>query len=107
MNSRPVVALPEVIADLRAAMDHYASWRSSGATELLDKYDDTVGWIAWNPEAFPRKFGAVRRAIVRRSYFVVYFTAEMDRSVVLAVLDGRRNPAEIRSILSQRRRRKK
>lgn len=102
MKSRPVVALPEGMADLRAAMDHYASWRNDGARELLEKYDDTIGSIAENPDAFPRKYGPVRRAILKRSYYLVYFLAERDRSVVLAVLDGRRNPTEVRSIIGRR-----
>ncbi len=67
-------------------------------------YDETAGWIAWNPEGFPKKYGTVRRAILKRSYYIVYFVVETDRSVVVAVLDGRREPNEIRSVVEQRSR---
>jgi hypothetical protein len=65
MKSKPVVALPEVEGDLRAAMAHYASWRSDGAVHLLGKYHETIGWIEWNPDSFPRKHARVQRAILK------------------------------------------
>ena len=103
MKNLPVVALPEIEADLRAAMAHYASWRSDGAEHVRQKYDETVSWIGWNPEAFPKKHGGVRRALLKQSYYIVYFIEERDRVVVLAVLDGRRDPKEIRSLLARRK----
>ena len=104
MRSLPVFALPEVEGDLRAAMAHYSSWRTDGAEHIRQKYDETVGWIAWNPEAFPKKYGLVRRAILKRSYFIVYFVVERDRSLVIAVLDGRRSPQDIRGLVEGRSR---
>lgn len=102
MKSLPVYALPEVDADLRAAAMHYASWRSDGAEHILQKYEETVEWIRWNPEAFPRKYGMVRRAILKQSYYIVYFLVETDLTIVLAVLDGRRDPREIQNIIDRR-----
>ena len=45
----------------------------------------------------------VQRAILKRSYYIVYFLQEIDRSIVLAVLDGRRDPSEIRKVVERRR----
>jgi plasmid stabilization system protein ParE len=103
VKNLPVVSLPEVETDLRAAMAHYASWRSDGAEHVRQKYDETAGWIGWNPEAFPKKHGAVRRALLKQSYYIVYFIEERDHIVVLAVLDGRRDPEKIRRVLSRRK----
>jgi plasmid stabilization system protein ParE len=102
VKSLPVFALPEVEADLRAAAAHYASWRSEGAEHIRRKYEETIEWIRWNPEAFPKKHGVVRRAILKQSYYIVYFLIEADITVVLAVLDGRRDPLEIQNIVSRR-----
>jgi hypothetical protein len=104
VNSKPVEALPEVAADLIAAARHYQSWRSDGQEHLLQKYEETVSWIAWNPDLFPRKFGAVQRVVLKQSYYVVYFIQEPTRSVVLAVLDGRDDPTRRVRLLGQRRR---
>jgi plasmid stabilization system protein ParE len=103
MKSLPVFALPEVEIDLRNAIAHYVSWRSDGAEHLSQKYGETVSWIAWNPEAFPRKYGPVRRAILKQSYYIIYFLLERDRTVIVAVLDGRRDPREIRALLAKRK----
>jgi plasmid stabilization system protein ParE len=102
VKSLPVIALPEVESDLRAATAHYASWRSDGAAHILQKYEETVEWIRWNPEGFPRKHGAVRRAILKQSYYVIYFLIEAATTIVLAVLDGRRDPQEIQNIVRRR-----
>jgi hypothetical protein len=104
VNSKPVEALPEVAADLIAAARHYQSWRSDGQEHLLQKYDETVSWIAWNPDLFPRKVGAVQRAVLKQSYYIVYFIQEPMRSVVLAVLDGRDDPKSRARLIRHRRR---
>lgn len=106
MRSLPVFALPEVEVDLRHAMEHYASWHPDGAEHIYKKYEETVSWIAWNPESFPKKHGLVRRAILKRSYYIIYFIVEADRSIVLAVLDGRRDPVALRKIIRGRGRTK-
>jgi plasmid stabilization system protein ParE len=103
VKSLPVFALPEVESDLRAAMAHYGSWRTDGADLIRQKYDDTISWISWNPEGFPKKHGIIRRAILKQSYYIVYFFVERNRTVVVAVLDGRRDPQEIRKLLRKRR----
>ena len=104
MNSKPVITLPEVADDLRLGTAHYASWRPAGAEHFLRQFLETVGWIEWNPDSFPRKYGSVQRAIIKQSYYIVYFIQEPDRSLLLAVLDGRRSPAAIRKIVLTRRR---
>jgi hypothetical protein len=104
VRSLPVFALPEVEGDLRVAMAHYDSWHPDGGEHIRLKYDETVGWIAWNPETFPKKYGSVRRAILKRAYYIVYFVVERDRSLVIAVLDGRRSPNKIRTIVDERSR---
>ena len=103
MNAKPVVALFEVEADLEFAMAYYASWQTDRAARLLEKYDETVGAIELTPDAYPRKQGASQRAILRRSFYFGYCIQEPDRSVVLAVLDGRRSPRKIRRLVGFRR----
>ena len=107
MKSKPVEALPEVAADLLAAVQHYQSWRSDGGEHLLQKYEETVSWIAWNPDLFPHKFGSVQRVVLKQSYYIVYFLQETARSVILAVLDGRDDPKKQTRLIRQRRRKQR
>ena len=103
MNSKPVVALEDVALDLKQAIQHYSTWRTDEELHVLGLYDETIRWIEWNPDLFPRKVGAVQRAILKRSYFIVYFLQEADRTLILALLDGRRRPEDIRRIVRSRR----
>lgn len=106
MKSKPVDALEEVIADLVAAAAHYQTWRSDGRAHILKKYDETINWIAWSPDQFPRcRLGRIQRAILKQSYYIVYFLQESKRTLILAVLDGRRSSTIIRSLLKERARR--
>ncbi len=104
MSAKPVEALEAVQADLEYARPFYESWKPGGGEEILQKYFNAVEWIEWNPDLFPRKFGIIQRVILRRSYFVVYFFQEEARSIIVAVLDGRRNPRVIRKLVTARRR---
>jgi plasmid stabilization system protein ParE len=106
VKSKPVDALECVADDLTAAAMHYQSWRNDGAEHILAKYDETVSWIAWNPDMFPKKVGHIQRAILKQSYYVVYFVQEAHRSLVLAVLDGRRKPNAIKRLVTARNRTK-
>jgi plasmid stabilization system protein ParE len=103
VNSKPVFALREVESDLGAAIAHYESWRPDGKAHVLRLYQETISWIEWNPDLFPKKVGRVQRAILKRSYYIVYFIQEPNRTIVLAVLDGRRKPSEIRCIVRRRK----
>lgn len=104
MNSKLVFALGEVESDLKSAIAHYEGWRSDGKAHLLSLYDETIRWIEWNPDLFPKKLGRVQRAILKRSYYIVYFIQEPERTLIVAVLDGRRKPSEIRTIVRRRKR---
>ncbi len=106
MKSVPIATLPEVETDLRAAIAHYETWRTDGRRHVLAKYEETVGTISKNPEAFPLRYGEVRRVMLERSYYLVYFVLEVDRALIVAVLDGRRDPGVIRRLLERRRRAK-
>jgi hypothetical protein len=67
-------------------------------------YTETTSWIAWNPELFPVVFGRIQRAILKHSYYIVYFIQEKERTIVLAVLDGRMKPSSIRKLVFTRSR---
>ncbi len=103
MKSKPVVALPEVEFDLHGAIAHYETWRADGRTHILQKYDETISWISWNPELFPKKYGEVQCAILKQSYYIVYFIQELEQSLILAVVDGRRKPSTIQGLVGRRR----
>ena len=103
MSPRPVIALPEVEGDLRAAGAFYQSWRSDGITHLGALWDEVTAWIAENPDFFPKRYRDFRRAPLRNSYYGAFYVIEPTVTVVVAVLDLRQRPARVRRLLRNRR----
>lgn len=52
---------------------------------------------------FPKKHRFFRRAIIRRSYFGVFFVIESDITTVVALRDMRDDPREISRLLLRRK----
>ncbi len=102
MKSQPVEFLEAVENDLNYAQDFYASWLTNGAAKFLVRFRETVTQIEWNPEQFPPKHRRFHRAIIRRTYFGIYFAVETDVTTVVAVLDMRKDSRVIRSLLKLR-----
>ena len=104
MNSQPVEFLESIEADLRAARAFYDSWQSYGGLRFHEKFREAVSWIEWNPEIFPRKHRDFRRAVIRRTYYGIYFAIELGVTTVVGVLDLRQSPADIRDLIESRSR---
>ena len=100
MKGQPVEFLDFIEADLRYARAYYDSWLTGGGAVFHERFRETVEWIEWNPELFPKKYKRFRRAIIRRTYFGLFFAIESEVTTVMAVLDMRQNPAAIRCILA-------
>lgn len=103
MRSQKVEALEIVEGDLRYARSYYDSWRADGGSYFQDQFRDTISWIEWNPELFPKRYKFFRRAIVRNTYFGIFFAIEPDVTTVVAVVDMRQRPAALRKLLRARR----
>ncbi len=104
MKSQPVEFLAFVEDELRHAYDYYDSWLADGSSWFREQFHETVSWIEWNPEMFPKKHRFFRRAIIRRSYFGIFFAIEREVTTVVAVRDMRDNPQKIRALLLERKR---
>ena len=102
MKNQPVQLLPLVEGDLRYGRAYYDSWLTDGGLQFHEKFRETLAWIEWNPEMFPRKYRGFRRVVIRRTYFGVYFAIEAEVTTVIAVVDLRQNPKTIRQLLIER-----
>ena len=103
MRNQPVEFLAFVEDDLRYAYGYYDSWLADGSLWFRDRFHETVSWIEWNPEMFPRKYRFFRRAIIRRSYFGIFFAIEPHVTTVVGVRDMRDDPRQIRRLLLDRK----
>ena len=80
--------------DVAAAYEWYERERAGLGLQFLDQLATTYDRIAQDPLGYQDLESGVRRALLRRFPYAVYFTVEADVAVVLAVLHMGRNPAE-------------
>jgi plasmid stabilization system protein ParE len=88
----PLVIRPEAQADLLEARDWYNRQRTGLGNEFLDAVEELFDQIRTNPEVYAKTLKIVRRGKLRRFPYVAYYRMLDDRTEVLAVLHGSRDP---------------
>ena len=91
MNSRFIIR-PEAESEMAHAFDWFEERVSGLGSEFLLCIDAVFDAIQRNPQQYPLVHRTVRRAIIRRFPYEVFFVEDNERIVVLSVLHARRNP---------------
>ena len=94
MTDYRLVAEPRADLDVAATFDWYETEQAGLGREFLDELRATYDRVAAGPLAYQDLRSGIRRALVRRFPYAVYFAVEGDVIVVLAVLHVSRDPAE-------------
>ena len=89
---RTVYFRPEAETEALESQRWYEHRRTGLGAEFEEAVGDAVARMCENPAAFQRVQGEVRRAVLRRFPYAIYFRAEGDDIIVLAV-HGRQDPA--------------
>jgi toxin ParE1/3/4 len=86
-----LVFRPQAEQETRAAQRWYEEQQPGLGARFADAMDEALQRIVSNPSAFPVVHGEIRRAVVRRFPFGVYFRVHAEDLVILAVMHGRRH----------------
>ncbi|MEZ4449873.1 MAG: type II toxin-antitoxin system RelE/ParE family toxin [Nannocystaceae bacterium] len=89
---RSVLLRPEARAELVEAWAWYEARRAGLGDSMVTCVEAAVSMAARIPESFQVVHGEVRRALVRRFPYGVYFVVDGDALVVLAIAHARREP---------------
>jgi hypothetical protein len=89
--SYELVVEPSAARDVAEA-DTYYSEHGRG-DDFMAAIDHAFGRISELPLMYPVAYGVVRRALLHRFTYSVFFILEADRAVILAVQHHRRDPA--------------
>ena len=95
----PVVIRRTAEIDVMAIEDWYEAQRPGLGREFRAAVDAGITRIADNPLAYAERYRGVRRAVLRRFPYVIWYRALENLVVVLACVHGRRDPRMIRSRL--------
>ncbi len=88
----PLVVRPEAQADLLEARDWYNGQRAGLGSQFVDVVEELLEQIRANPDLYAETIKHVRRSKARRFPYVVYYRVLDDRTEVLAILHGSRDP---------------
>jgi toxin ParE1/3/4 len=87
-----LIIRPEAEDDIAAARRWYEEQQRGLSIEFRSALDDTFSSITNHPEINRRVYRDMRRALVRRFPYAVFYTQLHDDIVVVAVLHTSRNP---------------
>lgn len=89
-----LVFRPEAEADVQAAYRWYETKRSGLGEAFLLSMDSAVARIQRFPQLHPIIHHNLRRALLRRFPYAVFYLLETDRIVVTAVMHQRQEPKQ-------------
>ena len=90
---------PEAEQDLAESARWYEDQRPGLGQEFLDEALATFAAIAEKPLASAAVYGSLRRALLHRFPFGVFYLVDGDGAVVIGVLHGSRHPRRWKSRL--------
>ena len=90
--SPPLVIRVETRADFDEAFDWYVRQRAGLGVEFVTSVQETLDRVRHTPELFPCVFGDIRRALVHRYPYSVFYVAEPSRIVEVAIFHSKRDP---------------
>jgi hypothetical protein len=93
----PVSFRPQADAEVQSARLWYEGRRSGLGDQFLAALDQVIERVSQQPESFPRIHRNIRRALVERFPFGLYFEIIDHVAVVLGVVHGHRDPKTWRS----------
>ena len=83
---------PEAEADLTDAYAWYRDRGESLASEFLASFESVLEALDRHPESSPEIHNQVRRALMRRFPYAVFYVLGPDGPIVLGIFHARRNP---------------
>lgn len=88
---------PDAEADVAEAIAFYDGRRAGLGSDFLSEFLGTCGRVGDAPEAWPMLEKPVRRCLVERFPYAVYYRIDPGEIVVLAVMHTRRKPGAWKS----------
>ena len=82
----------EAEADIAEAYRYYENCRENLGEEFILCIDEATSRIQNNPKQFRTVLEEIRRALVKKFLYGIYYTINENEIIVLAVVHVRRNP---------------
>jgi plasmid stabilization system protein ParE len=83
---------PDAESELAEARQWYAHQQEYLDVDFMSRIDEALIRIVNNPFSYPVVYGTLRRAVVRRFPFAIFYEITTDEIQVIAVFHSRRDP---------------
>lgn len=90
-----LIVRPDAEADIAAAYDWYEEQREGLGKEFLEEISVSIEAVETDPRRFPAIFRTLRRALVHRFPYGIFFVLRADSIIVVAASHLARNPRRI------------
>lgn len=90
---RRLVVRPQALRELTAAYDWYEAQSPGLGSEFLRVAEAAMATLRRSPELYPAVRPAVRRALLRRFPYGLFYASDDEEIIVLAVLHVRQSPS--------------
>ena len=90
--TRELVVRPEAETEISEAFEWYEARVSGLGSDFLLSVDAALHAILRNPQRFPVIHKNLRRILIRRFPYQIFFLLEKHRIVILAVFHAKRSP---------------
>lgn len=87
-----LVFRPEVREELNEAYNWYENQQTGLGDDFVNCIDDILNRICQMPESYPTVYRDIRRSVVRRFPYAVYYRIVSSRVIVTAIFHSRRDP---------------
>jgi plasmid stabilization system protein ParE len=94
--SRQIILTPEAEADTQSAFDWYEEQDQGLGDQFLGCLEEALSLIARHPGRYPIRFDEIRRILIRRFPYTVYFDYDDGAVYIYYVFHSSQNPAKLR-----------
>ena len=91
---RRIAISPEVASQILSASSYFEGIQEGLSLEFERETEAVFESIASHPNMYPKEFGIIRRALIRRFHKVVFYTVREEVIVVLEFRDARQAPPD-------------
>jgi plasmid stabilization system protein ParE len=92
--SYSLIIRPEAELDIQDAFAWYETQSSRLGSEFVRAIDVSLSGIGRNPFAYPVIRKPIRRALIRRFPFGIFYVVDQDAIAIIACLHGKRDPTQ-------------
>lgn len=92
--SLDLIVRPEAELDIKGAYTWYEERSPGLGAQFIDEIGESLVLVAREPEMYQKVHRSLRRALIRRFPYGIFYTIEITRIVVLAVMHTARHPSK-------------